>query len=151
MKRLITPLTGADVEDLRVGDRLLLSGKVYTARDAAHKRLVDLIEQNKPLPIDLEGQVIYYVGPAPARPQAVIGPAGPTTSYRMDPYTPPLLALGLKCMIGKGPRSPEVLAALKALRELVVVVFPLIVSSDCLGGDLYEEGAARYRRTGSTD
>ena len=186
MKRLITPLTGADVEDLRVGDRVLLSGKIYTARDAAHKKLIELIEQKEALPLDLEGQVIYYVGPAPARPQAVIGPAGPTTSYRMDPYTPPLLALGLKCMIGKGPRSPEVLAALKehravycaavggaaallakhikqarviaypdlgteALRELVVEDFPVIVVNDCHGGDLYEEGAARYRRTGSTD
>lgn len=185
MKHLTTPLTREDVEDLRAGDRLLLSGRIYTARDAAHKKLIELIDQNKALPVDLEGQVIYYVGPAPARPPAVIGPAGPTTSYRMDPYTPPLLALGLKGMIGKGTRSPEVLAALKehravycaavggaaallaqrikearvaaypelgteALRELVVEDFPVIVVNDCHGGDLYESGVARYRRSSST-
>jgi fumarate hydratase subunit beta len=89
-----------------------ISGDVYTARDAAHKRLVDLIEAGEPLPMPLEGQVIYYVGPSPAPPGRVIGAAGPTTSYRMDAYTPKLLALGLRGMIGKGKRSEEVKQAI---------------------------------------
>lgn len=110
--KLTTPLSSQTVETLEIGDKVLLSGAVYTARDAAHKRLVDLLEGGQELPINLEGQVIYYVGPSPARPGRVIGAAGPTTSYRMDPYTPQLLARGLKGVIGKGKRSPEVIAAL---------------------------------------
>lgn len=110
--KLTTPLTDQEVANLRSGDKVLLSGVLYTARDAAHKRLVDLLAAGQDLPIDLRGQVIYYVGPSPARPGQVIGAAGPTTSYRMDPYTPQLLAQGLKGMIGKGKRSPEVIAAL---------------------------------------
>ncbi len=110
--RLQTPLRDEDVEALRIGQKVLLSGVVYTARDAAHRRMMDLIEAGKPLPIDIRGQVIYYVGPAPAKPGRPIGSAGPTTSYRMDVYSPKLLELGLKGMIGKGKRSKEVIEAL---------------------------------------
>ncbi len=92
---------------------MLLNGILYTARDAAHKRLVELIEQGKELPIDLTNQVIYYVGPAPAKPGMAVGSAGPTSSYRMDPYVLPLLKKGLKGMIGKGQRSPEVRKAMQ--------------------------------------
>lgn len=115
---LTTPLTDQEVESLEVGDTVLVNGIIYTARDAAHKRLVDLIAQGQPLPFDLQGQVIFYVGPSPARPGRIIGAAGPTTSYRMDPYAPQLLALGLKAMIGKGKRSPEVIAALKKYKAV---------------------------------
>jgi fumarate hydratase subunit beta len=109
---LQAPLTQEQVSALRAGTRVLISGRVYGARDAAHKRLVELISQNKELPIAFQNQVIYYVGPAPAAPGHVIGPAGPTTSGRMDPYTLPLLQQGVKGLIGKGYRSPEVKAAL---------------------------------------
>jgi fumarate hydratase subunit beta len=110
--RLTTPLSRADVEALRAGDRVVLSGTVYTARDAAHARLIALLNEGRPLPFALEGQVIYYVGPTPPRPGQPIGSAGPTTSGRMDPYTPALLAAGLRGMIGKGSRSPEVREAM---------------------------------------
>ncbi|NIA23710.1 MAG: Fe-S-containing hydro-lyase [Proteobacteria bacterium] len=110
--RLETPLKDEDVEKLEIGDTVYLSGVIYTARDAAHKRLVDLIKKGKVLPFDIKGAVIYYVGPAPAKPGHPIGSAGPTTSYRMDPYAPILLDHGLKGMIGKGPRSKEVIDAM---------------------------------------
>lgn len=110
--RFKTPLQEEDVVKLRAGDKVLFSGTLYTARDAAHKRLVELIKQDKPLPMDLEGQVIYYVGPSPAPPGRAIGAAGPTTSYRMDPYAPILIERGLRAMIGKGKRSPEVIDAM---------------------------------------
>jgi fumarate hydratase subunit beta len=110
--RLRPPLFDADVEALRAGDPVLISGTVYTARDAAHARLVELIHAGKELPFDLRGQVIYFVGPTPAPAGRPIGSAGPTTSYRMDPYSPLLLEHGLKGMIGKGKRSPEVLEAM---------------------------------------
>ena len=100
-----TPLDDSDVEKLRVGDRVSINGAVYTARDAAHKRLFELLKQNGELPFELAGQVIYYVGPTPARPGAVIGAAGPTTAYRMDAYAPTLIAEGLKGMIGKGEKN----------------------------------------------
>jgi|UniRef100_A0A7C5ANA3 fumarate hydratase subunit beta len=106
------PLTDEDVAAREIGDRVFVSGVLYTARDAAHKRLVDLLAAGLELPVDLKGQILYYVGPSPARPGRVIGAAGPTTASRLDPYTPTLLALGLKAMIGKGKRSPEVIAAL---------------------------------------
>lgn len=109
---LTPPLSADDLAALRAGDRVSVSGVIYTARDAAHRRLVDLIEAGQPLPIPLEGQIIYYVGPSPAPPGKVIGAAGPTTSYRMDPYAPRLLDLGLKAMIGKGKRSDAVVQAM---------------------------------------
>lgn len=112
-KRITPPLTDADVEGLRAGDKVLISGTLYTARDAAHKRLIQLLDSGKELPFDLKGQLIYYVGPTPARPGEVIGSAGPTTSGRMDAFTPRLLELGLKGTIGKGQRSPEVLEAMQ--------------------------------------
>jgi fumarate hydratase subunit beta len=111
--RLKTPLSNADVEKLKAGDKVLLNGVIYTGRDAAHKRLFDLLQGGKPLPIDLKGQVIYYVGPAPAKPGQVIGSAGPTTSGRMDAYSPKLIEMGLKGMIGKGMRKKEVVEAMK--------------------------------------
>ena len=112
-KRITTPLTAEVTKDLHVGDNVLLTGVIYTGRDAAHKRLVELLEQGKELPVDLTDGIIYYVGPAPAQPGQVIGSAGPTTSYRMDAYAPALLDLGLKGMIGKGKRSVEVVESMK--------------------------------------
>jgi fumarate hydratase subunit beta len=111
--RLTTPLKNEDVEKLHIGDRVLLSGVIYTARDAAHKRLVQLMEAGQPLPFELQGQVIYYVGPSPAKPGRPIGAAGPTTSYRMDAYAPLLISRGLKGMIGKGARNQTVKDAMK--------------------------------------
>lgn len=101
------------ISSLRAGDEVLISGTVYTGRDAAHKRMMELIESGKPLPFDIRGQFIYYVGPCPAPPGKVIGSAGPTTSGRMDAYTPKLIEMGLKGMIGKGARSKEVIEAMK--------------------------------------
>ena len=112
-KYLQTPLSDADLAELKAGDSVRISGVIYTARDAAHKNLVELIEKGKPLPLELKGQVIYYVGPTPAKPGGVIGSAGPTTSGRMDRYTPLMLEQGMKACIGKGLRSAEVKAALK--------------------------------------
>lgn len=109
---LTPPFTDADLLPLRAGDGIRISGTIYTARDAAHSRLAELIRRGEPLPVDLTGQAIYYVGPAPAKAGQPIGPAGPTTSGRMDPYTPALLAQGVRLLIGKGYRSPEVKAAL---------------------------------------
>jgi len=111
--KLTTPLSDEDVATLRIGDKVLLSGVIYTGRDAAHKRLVELLDQGKDLPIDIQGQIIYYVGPSPAKPGKPIGSAGPTTSYRMDPYAPQLIARGMKGMIGKGPRGAGVVEAMK--------------------------------------
>ena len=113
-----TPMNSKDAENLRTGDRVLLSGVIYTARDAAHKRLVELLRKNRPLPFPLQGAVIYYVGPTPAKEGSVIGAAGPTTSYRMDPYSPELLALGLKGMIGKGSRDKTVRDAVQQFKAV---------------------------------
>ncbi len=110
---LTTPLSDEDVSKLKAGDIVYLNGVLYTARDAAHKRLVDLINEGKELPFDLQGAVIYYVGPTPPKPGEVIGSAGPTTSYRMDPYAPILIEKGLKGMIGKGKRNQAVREACK--------------------------------------
>lgn len=110
---LQTPLDTDQVAGLQIGARVLLSGTIYTARDAAHKRLVATLLQGGALPFDLEGQVIYYVGPTPPKPGMPIGAAGPTTSYRMDPYAPALMERGLKGMIGKGVRDPSVKAAMQ--------------------------------------
>lgn len=112
-KRITMPLTAEKAAQLHCGDNVLLSGVIYTGRDAAHKRLTALIDAGKELPFDVKDSVIYYVGPAPAKPGQVIGSAGPTTSYRMDAYAPALLDLGLKGMIGKGKRSPEVIESMK--------------------------------------
>ena len=111
--RIRTPLSDEDVERLKAGDRVLISGVLYTGRDAAHKRMVDLLNQGGKLPFDIRGQVIYYVGPTPPKPGMPIGAAGPTTSYRMDAYSPRLMEVGLKGMIGKGMRSREVIDAMK--------------------------------------
>ncbi len=111
--RLTAPLSDADVEQLSAGDRVLITGAVYTARDAAHARLVELIRKGEELPFDLAGQIVYFVGPTPAPAGRPIGSAGPTTSYRMDPYSPILLDRGLKGMIGKGKRSVEVKEAIR--------------------------------------
>ena len=112
--RLTTPLKREDVEGLRIGDRVLLNGIVFTARDAAHKRLIQLIEGGDTLPFDLEGSVIYYVGPSPAKPGQAVGAAGPTTSYRMDAYAPTLIERGLRGMIGKGKRNDAVKDAMRS-------------------------------------
>ncbi len=110
--RLNTPLDGETARELRIGDRVELFGDIYAARDAAHKRMVELLAVGEDLPFDIRGAVIYYVGPTPPRPGRPIGAAGPTTSSRMDPYTETLLERGLRGMIGKGPRSQDVVQAL---------------------------------------
>ncbi len=182
--RLTTPITEEAARDLRVGDRVLLSGVIYTARDAAHARLVAAHEKGEPLPFDVDGQVIYFVGPTPAREGFVIGSAGPTTAYRMDAYSPTLIALGLRGMIGKGARAAAVREAMKqhgcvyfgatggagalisqrvtsaeiiayedlgaeAVRKLTVDEFPVVVVHDAQGGDLYQDGRARWKKTAS--
>lgn len=111
--QLNTPLTRDVVATLKAGDSCRISGVIYTARDAAHKRLCELIEAGKPLPIDLKDAIIYFVGPTPAKPDQAIGSAGPTTSYRMDAYSPALIEKGLTGMIGKGKRSDTVINAMK--------------------------------------
>jgi len=141
--RLHPPLQIAEIENLRAGDRVLFSGIIYTARDAAHQRLVSLLEVGEDLPFDIRGQVLYYTGPSPTPPGKVIGSAGPTTSCRMDPYTPILLDAGLKGMIGKGPRSQSVIDSMiknravyfaaiggaavviaRTIREVKVIAYP---------------------------
>lgn len=117
------PLTGTVVESLRVGQMALLSGCLLTARDAAHKRLTDALIKKEELPVDLRDQVVYYVGPSPAAPGRVIGAAGPTTSGRMDPYTPLLLAQGLKAVIGKGYRSADVVTALIRHKAIYFITY----------------------------
>jgi len=178
--RITTPLDERTLEQLRSGDQVLITGVIYAARDAAHKRMVEALDKGEKLPFDIRNQIIYYMGPTPARPGQVIGAAGPTTSGRMDTYTPCLLAAGLKGMIGKGNRSAEVKDAIKkykavyfaaiggagalaskcikkaeivayedlgaeAIRRLEVEDFPVTVINDIYGGDLYEEGKAKYR------
>ncbi len=180
-KVIHAPLQAQELETLRAGDSVLLSGTIYTGRDAAHKRLCAQVEKGEALPFDLRNQVIYYAGPCPAKPGDAIGSCGPTTSYRMDAYAPMLCDLGLIGMIGKGQRSAEVIRAIQrnggvyfaatggagaliagsvrsarviayddlgaeAIRELQVENLPLIVAIDAHGGNLYEEGPARYRR-----
>jgi fumarate hydratase subunit beta len=179
-KKVTLPLIDEILKDLKTGDNLLLTGVIYAARDAAHKRIVEALDQGKPLPFDIKGATIYYMGPTPARPGRVIGSAGPTTSGRMDAYAPRLIAEGLKGMIGKGSRSKAVKDAMVkhkavylgaiggagaiisrsikkaeviaykeldagALLRLEVADFPVTVINDIYGGDLYEEGKARYR------
>lgn len=182
MNRVIhAPLDASEVNALRAGDSVLLSGTIYTGRDAAHKRLCALIEAGQELPFDIRNQVIYYAGPCPAKPSDPIGSCGPTTSYRMDAYAPTLCDLGLIGMIGKGPRSQNVMDAIRrncgvyfaatggagaliatcvksaeviafedlgteAIRRLTVENLPLIVAIDAYGGNLYEQGPAKYRK-----
>ena len=180
VKKVMSPLTDETLASLKAGDNVLLTGTMYAGRDAAHKRMVEALEQGKSLPFDIKGQVIYFMGPSPARPGQPIGSAGPTTSGRMDSYSPRLIAEGLKGMIGKGMRSQEVKDAMKkhkavylaaiggagalisktikkseviaydelgaeAIRRLEVEDFPATVVNDIYGGDLYQEGKARYR------
>ena len=117
-KKLTTPLTDATLADLRAGDEVEITGVLYTARDAAHRRMIEALEVGEALPFDIRGQIVYYVGPTPPRPGQVIGSAGPTTSMRMDQYTEPLLKAGLKGIIGKGGRGPQVREALKKYRAV---------------------------------
>lgn len=181
-KRIALPLTDETVASLKAGDDVLLSGIMYVGRDSAHKRIVEAMDQGKPLPFDIRGQTIYYMGPSPAKPGKVIGSAGPTTSGRMDSYSPRLMAEGLKGMVGKGMRTAAVKEAMKkhkavyfaaiggagaliskaikkseviayeelgaeALLRIEVADFPVIVINDVYGGDLYEEGKAKYRKS----
>ena len=180
VKKIMLPLTDETLKELKAGDNVLLTGVMYVGRDAAHKRMAEALEQGKPLPFDIKGQTIYFMGPSPSRPGQPIGSAGPTTSGRMDSYSPRLIAEGLKGMIGKGMRSQEVKDAMKkykavylaaiggagalisktikkseviayeelgaeAVRRLEVEDFPVTVVNDIYGGDLYQEGKARYR------
>ena len=179
-KKITLPLTDETLKDLKAGGNLLLTGVIYAARDAVHKRIVEALDQGKPLPFDIKGAAIYYMGPSPARPGRIIGSAGPTTSGRMDVYAPQLIAAGLKGMIGKGSRSKAVKDAMakhkavylgaiggagaiisksikkveviayeelgaEALHRLEVENFPVTVVNDIYGGDLYEEGKAKYQ------
>ena len=150
--KITTPLTEDKVKSLKAGDSVLLSGVLYTGRDAAHKRLIDLLDKDEELPLNIENEIIYYVGPSPAKPGMVIGSAGPTTSYRMDPYTPKLLDLGLKGMIGKGARNQEVIDAIKrnkaiyfgAIGGAAALIGKSIVKSEIIA---YEDlGAEAIRR-----
>jgi len=175
-----SPLDEETVKKLKAGDQVFISGVIYTARDAAHKRLVEALDKGEKLPFDLTNQTVYYMGPSPAKPGQVIGSAGPTTSGRMDSYAPRLMAAGLKGMIGKGNRSQAVKDAIKkykavyfaaiggagalisksikraeviayedlgaeAIRRLEVENFPVTVINDIYGGDLYEQGKAKYQ------
>ena len=128
-KKITLPLSDTVIQSLKVGDHILLSGKIYTGRDAAHKRFMDAIAQGNPLPFNPQGETIYYVGPTPQKPGYPIGSAGPTTSTRMDPYTLPLLERGLKGMIGKGRRSMEVR---KAIQKHKAVYFGAIEGTAAL-------------------
>ena len=176
-----SPIEAEAISKLRIGTRVLISGVLYTARDAAHQRLVQVLNRGDSLPFDLKGQTLYYMAPSPARPGQVIGSAGPTTSGRMDIYTPPLIAAGLRAMIGKGNRSTEVKEAIKkhkavyfvtiggagallskaikkaevvayedlaaeAIMRLEMADFPAIVANDAYGGDLFQQGKARYQK-----
>lgn len=113
IKKLTLPITKEQAKELKMGDSVLISGKIITGRDAAHKRFFELTEKGEELPVDVKDRFIYYVGPAPAKPGCAVGPAGPTSSYRMDKYTPMLLERGLRGMIGKGKRSKEVIESMK--------------------------------------
>lgn len=115
---LKTPLSDSTIEKLKAGDKVRISGVLYTGRDAAHKRLIEMIKSGEELPFDVKGQLLYYVGPTPAKPGQVIGSAGPTTSYRMDTYAPTLIKMGLKGTIGKGGRSKEVKEAMKTYKAV---------------------------------
>jgi len=121
VKNITSPISPDVIEKLTVGTQVLISGVIYVARDAAHQRLIQSREKGEKLPFNLEGQTLYYMGPAPARPGQVIGSCGPTTSSRMDIYTPTLIAAGLRAMIGKGDRSPAVKEAIRERRAIYFV------------------------------
>ncbi|MFC1905773.1 Fe-S-containing hydro-lyase [Chloroflexota bacterium] len=175
-----SPLDDKTVESLEAGDQVFITGVIYSARDSAHKRLVEALDKNEKLPLEIKNQVIYYMGPAPAKPGYATGSAGPTTSGRMDAFSPRLMAEGLKGMIGKGNRTQAVKDAMKkykavyfaaiggagvlisksikkseviayddlgaeAIRRLEVENFPATVINDIRGGDLYEQGKAKYQ------
>ncbi len=127
--KLTTPLSKDKVKALKAGDQVLITGTIYTGRDAAHIRMVEALSRNEALPFDVKVQIIYYVGPAPAKPGEVIGSCGPTTSYRMDPLTPPLLDLGLTGMIGKGKRD---LAVVESMQKNGAVYFAAIGGAGAL-------------------
>lgn len=118
--KINTPLTEDKIKRLKAGDMVLITGTIYTARDAAHKRLIDALEKGRNLPFEVKNSIIYYVGPTPAKPGMEIGAAGPTTSYRMDTYTPKLLNLGLKGMIGKGKRSKQVIESIVKIKQYIL-------------------------------
>ena len=180
---ITSPIETETIEKLTAGAQVLISGVIYVARDAAHQRLIQAMDKGEKLPFDPNGQTIYYMGPSPAKPGQAIGSAGPTTSSRMDIYTPRLIAAGIKAMIGKGNRSPAVKEAIKkykaiyfaaiggagallaksikqaeviayedlgteAILRLSVDNFPAIVANDIYGGDLFEQGKAKYQRRG---
>lgn len=179
-KKICLPLTDETIKGLKAGDNVLLTGVMYAARDTAHKRIVEALDRGERLPFDIKGQTIYYMGPTPAKPGQVIGSAGPTTSGRMDAYSPRLIAEGLKGMVGKGMRTLAVKEAIKkykavylaaiggtgalisktikksdviayeelgaeAVLRLEVKDFPATVINDIYGGDLYQEGKAKYK------
>ena len=152
-KKITLPITDEDIKNLKAGDSVLLSGSIITGRDAAHKRLYELIQKGEKLPVDIKGELIYYVGPAPAKPGYAVGPAGPTSSYRMDKYAPSLLDLGLKGMIGKGARNKEVVDAivrnkgvyLVAIGGAAALIAKIIKSEEILCyEDLGTEAVRRY-------
>jgi fumarate hydratase subunit beta len=145
-KRLSPPLTDKDARSLHVGDEVLITGILYTARDAAHKRLVDLLNQGKNLPFDICGQIVYYVGPSPSRPGRPIGSAGPTTSGRMDAFAPRLIAVGQRGMIGKGEMGAEVARALK--EHGAVYLMAVGGAGALLGGTVQESEVVAYEDLG---
>lgn len=179
VKRIKSPIDPQVAKDLKSGDQVLITGVLFTARDAAHKRIVEALDKGEKLPFDLSGQTIYYMGPSPAQTGQIIGSAGPTTSGRMDTYAPRLMSAGVMAMIGKGMRTSAVKDAIRkhgavylaaiggagalisktikkadvvayedlgaeAVHRIEVVDFPAIVINDSHGGDLYEEGRAKY-------
>ena len=152
VKKVTLPLTDDTVKELKAGDNVLLTGIMYVGRDAAHKRIVEALDQGKPLPFNLNGQTIYYMGPAPAKPGHAIGSAGPTTSGRMDAYSPRLIAEGLKGMIGKGMRSPAVKDAMKEHKAVYMAAIGgagVLISKSIKKSEIvaYEElGAEAVRR-----
>ena len=147
MKHITTPFTESIVRDLTSGDTVLISGTIYTARDAAHKRLCEAIAEGQPLPFDLQDAVIYYVGPTPPKPGQVIGAAGPTTSGRMDAYAPTLMEHGLRGMIGKGRRSAAVREAV--IRNGAVYFAAIGGAGALLSKSILESGVIAYEDLGT--
>ncbi|MFW8566467.1 FumA C-terminus/TtdB family hydratase beta subunit [Orrella sp. 11846] len=178
---LTTPLSDEDILKLKAGDEVLLSGTIYMARDAAHKRFVDTLDRGEPLPVDIKGSILFYGGPGPTKPGHVIGVVAPTSAYRMDPYTPRLFEYGVKGAIGKGNRGEFIRQACKdhtavcfsavggisatlfsciksrelvayedlkteAVQRLEIEDFPLIVTNDAHGVDMYEQEVEKYRQ-----